>query len=159
MPVTGWSRDKASERRELRLNRTKWTHRGITSYDIRLHEECFCPPPGSGPFRVSVRGGKLVKVVYDGQKCDGYWPGRVLSKKNFDMSDLIATVEDVFARAEKVINSPMFLPSSIGPQRQPHKIRYDSEYGFPSLIDVENPPRIADAQWRLVVDEFRLANQ
>src|SRR4051812_39541587 len=121
MPAVGWSRDKASEQRELRLNRTKWEHCGITSYDIRLRDEtCWCPPPGRGPFRVSVKGGKITKVVYWGQKGGGYWPGRVVSKKEYSDTELIATVEEVFARAEKVINSHPE-PSSFGPQYAPHK--------------------------------------
>jgi len=142
VPVTAWSLDKTSEQRELQLNRVKWTLRGITSYEIRLHEECFCPPPWSGPFRVSVRGGKVINVVYDGQSADGYWPGRVVSKKH--RTDLTLTIEDVFVRAEKAIN--------LTDQR--HKIQYDPEYGFPKLIDVDNPHRMADAQWKVVVDDF-----
>src|ERR1041385_8643202 len=103
IPATVWSRDKAAELRELRLNRTKWEHSGITSYDIRLRDEtCWCPPPSGGPFRVSVKGGKITRVVYWGQSGSGYWPGRVVPKKNYDIGD-IATVEEIFARAEKVI--------------------------------------------------------
>ncbi len=150
MAAAGWSSDKAGEQQELQLNRAKWDHRSITSYDIRLRDEtCFCPPPSRGPFRVNVKGGKVIKAVYEGQKGNGYWPGRVVSEKDYDMNGLIATVEEIFLRAEKVINAP----------DQPHKIRYDPEYGFPTLINVDNPPRIADAQWRLVVDEFRPANR
>jgi hypothetical protein len=102
---------------------------------------------------VSVRGGKVTKVVYEDQNGGGYWPGRVVSKKEYDDTYLISTIEDVFVRAEKLINS------SDGPDaaipKAPHKIHYDPEYGFPTLIDVDNPPHIADAQWRLVVDKFR----
>ena len=107
---------------------------------------------------MSVKDGKIIKVVYWGQKGGDYWPGRAVPKKDYGDTELIATVEDIFARAEKVINSAM-LPSSFGPQHQPHKIRYDPKYGFPTLINVDNPPRIADAQWRLVVDGFRPANR
>jgi hypothetical protein len=156
MPAAGRSSGKAEEERELQLNRAKWEQRGISSYQILLHHECFCPPPWSGPFRVTVRGRKVTKVVYEGQNADGYWPGRVVSKKH--MTDLTLTIEDIFKEAEKAINSPPEL-SSFGLQHQPHKIRYHPEYGFPTLIDVENPPRVADAQWRLVVDEFRPGNR
>ena len=92
---------------------------------------------------MSVRGGKVIKVVYEGQKAGGYWRGRIVSKKH--TTDLTKTVEDVFAEAEKAINST----------DQPHQIHYDSEYGFPKLIDVGNARNMADDQWKLVVDKFR----
>jgi hypothetical protein len=56
----------------------------------------------------------------------------------------------VFARAENLIKSA---------SNQPYKIRYDPVYGFPNLLDVENPPGMADAQWRLVVDGFVTAKK
>jgi Family of unknown function (DUF6174) len=105
---------------------------------------------------VSVRHGKVEKVVYEGQKAGGYWPGRVVSKNH--MADLTLTIEDVFKQAEKAINLPPRL-SSFGPQQQPHKICYHPQYGFPTLVDVENLPHVADAQWMIVVDEFRPANR
>jgi hypothetical protein len=139
--------DKSSERRELQANRAKWDQRRITGYQFRLRDEaCFCLHAfGYGPFRVVVKQGKVVRAIYEGEKRDGYWPGRVISKKIYEKTDLIATVEEVFARAEKIVTSA----------DRPHKIRYDPEYGFPTLIDVDNPPGWADAQWRLVVDGFR----
>ena len=146
-PTVASSKDKAAERREFQLNRAKWEQRGVISYEFRLRDEaCYCLHAlGYGPFRVIVKQGRVTKAIYEGEKRDGYWPGRVVHEK----TDLIATVEEVFARAKSVINSP----------DQPHKIRYDGEYGFPTLIDVDNPPRMADAQWRLVVDGFHPAKR
>lgn len=139
--------DKATEQRELRLNRAKWERHGINSYEFRLRDEdCYCLHAlGYGPFRVTIKKRKVAKAIYEGEKRDGFWPGRIVPKKIYERTSLIATVEEVFSRAERVINSP----------DQPHKITYDLKYGFPTLIDVDNPPQMADAQWRLVVDGFR----
>jgi hypothetical protein len=139
--------DKSSERRELQANRAKWDQHRVTGYEFRLRDEaCFCNHAlGYGPFRVVVTQGKVVRAIYEGERRDGYWQGRVISKKIYEKTDLIATVEEVFARAEKIVTLA----------DRPHKIRYDPKYGFPMLIDVDNPPGWADAQWRLVVDGFR----
>jgi hypothetical protein len=142
------SPNTAAERSKFRVNRAKWDQRGITSYEYRLRDEtCFCLHAlGYGPFRVIIDHGKVAKAIYEGERRDGYWPGRVIPKKTYEKTNLIATVEEVFARAEHVINSP---------EHAPYTISYDPKYGFPTLIDVDNSPHIADAQWRLVVDRFR----
>jgi hypothetical protein len=85
----------------------------------------------------------VTKAIYEGEKRDGYRPGQIVGKKIYEKTDLIATVEELFARAERVVSSPDL----------PHKIRYDPEYGFPTLIDVDNP-NVTDSQSRLVVDGF-----
>jgi len=134
----------SSARRELAANRTKWASHGITDYEFQLRDEnCFCMYAAYyGPIRVIVRNGKITKAIYEGERRDGYWPGRIVREK----TELVATVEDLFKRAEDVINAK---------SKAPFSIRYDGTYGFPVVIDVRNPPKIADAQWRLVVDGFR----
>jgi hypothetical protein len=145
--VASSAADKTSERIELQANRAKWEQHRITSYEFRLRDDdCFCLHAlGYGPFHVLVRKGRVARAIYEGETRDGYWPGRVISKKLYEKTILIATVEEIFARAERIISLA----------DRPHKIRYDSEYGFPTLIDVDNPPGWADAQWRLVVYAFR----
>lgn len=142
--ATAFSNDKGTERRELRLNRAKWEHHGINSYEFRLRDEnCYCLyGPYYGPIRVIVKNGRVRKAIYEGERRDGFWFGREVREK----TDLIATVDEVFSRAEHLITSV---------SDRPYKIRYNSVYGFPVLIDVDNPPGWADGQWRLVVDGFR----
>ena len=151
LPVGALAGVRSAERRDLQINRAKWERHGITSYELRLRDEnCFCLHAlGYGPFRVIVKQGKVVKAIYEGENRDGYWRGRIIPKKTYAKTHLIATIEEVFARAERVVSSP----------DQPHRIRYDPVYGFPTLIDVDNPPNLADAQWRLVVDGFRPAQR
>ncbi|MFN2476961.1 MAG: DUF6174 domain-containing protein [Chthoniobacterales bacterium] len=131
------------ELQELQANRAKWQRHGITDYEFRQRDEtCFCMyGPYYGPIRVIVAKGKVKKAIYEGERRDGYWPGRLVREK----TELVATVEDVFRRADGVINAR---------SKAPYTIRYDPTYGFPTMIDVQNPPGMADAQWRLVVDGF-----
>jgi hypothetical protein len=147
LPVMGsCGVDSSAERRELEANRAKWKEHAVTAYELRLRDEaCFCLHAlGYGPFRVVVKQGKVIRAIYEGEMRDGYWPGRVISEETYEKTNLIATVEEVFARAERVLDSPDLV----------YTIRYDPKYGFPTLIDVDNP-KMSDAQWRLVVDGFR----
>jgi hypothetical protein len=145
MPSIAVASRKAAEMRELEANRQKWRRHAVTTYQFRLRDEtCYCLyGPYYGPIRVSVKNGKVRKAVYEGERRDGYWYGRIVREK----THLVATVEDVFTQVEQLITS--------GAQGAPYKIRYDRVYGFPTLVDVDNPPRMADAQWRLVVDGFK----
>jgi hypothetical protein len=145
--TTGSSRNKMGEERELLTNRAKWEQQRIINYELRLHDDrCACwHALGYGPIRVIVKRGKIDRAIYEGERRDGYWAGCTIAKSHWQHAHLIATIEAVFAKAESVIKSD-----------EPHKIAYDPRYGFPVLIDVDNPPRIEDAQWRLIVDGFRL---
>lgn len=52
---------------ELRLNRKKWEAVGPKSYKYRLRRLCFCLPGFVGPFLITVKNGKVVDVVFEGQ--------------------------------------------------------------------------------------------
>jgi Family of unknown function (DUF6174) len=149
-PVVIVANDRASEQRLLASNRAKWEQQHVTAYEVRLRDEnCFCLYAlGYGPIRVFVRQGMVVGAIYEGETRDGYWPGRVIPKPIYEKTSLIATIEEVFARAEHVLKAPDLV----------YKITYDPKYGFPTLIDVDNP-NMTDAQWRLVVDRFRPTRQ
>jgi Family of unknown function (DUF6174) len=145
--ATASGRDKPRELRELRANRAKWQQQHITSYEVRLRDDrCACwHALGYGPVRVIVNRGKVQQAIYEGETRDGYWAGRTIGKSHWQRAHLIATIEGVFEKAEAAIKS----------RDEPHKIAYDPEYGFPTVIDVDNGPGIADGQWRLIVDRFR----
>jgi Family of unknown function (DUF6174) len=95
--------DKAAEKRQLEINRSKWASHGIKSYQFRLRDEtCSCMyGPYYGPIRVIVNDGEVTKAIYEGERRDGYWFGRIVREK----TELIATVDEVFARAENLIKS------------------------------------------------------
>lgn len=145
MPSIVAGSNKAAEIRELEGNWQKWRRHGIATYQFRLRDEtCYCLyGPYYGPIRVMVKNGKVERAIYEGERRDGYWYGRSVREK----TDLVATVEHVFARVKRLITS--------GAEGAPYKIRYDRVHGFPTFVDVGNPPKVADAQWRLVVDGFK----
>lgn len=83
-------------------------------------KNCFCLHAlGYGPFRVTVKHGKITKAIHEGEKRDGYWPGRIVPKKTYEETSLISTIEEVFARVERVIHA----------SDRPHKIAYDLNTG------------------------------
>jgi len=98
--------------------------------------------PYYGPLRVIVKNGKIAKAIYVGEKRDSYFPGREVHER----TDLKATIDELFSRAQNVIKSS---------SDAPYKIRYDKNYGYPYCIDVRNPPYTADAQYRIVIDGFK----
>src|SRR4051812_26236923 len=98
-------KDRAREQHELEGNRAKWEHHRITNYEIRLRDDrCACwHALGYGPIRVVIKQGSVQKAIYEGEMRDGYWAGRAISKSKYRDAHLIATVEQLFQKAQRVI--------------------------------------------------------
>lgn len=136
---------KAAMLRRLDFARNQWTALGISDYEITVADEnCFCLyGPYYGPNRVIVIDGKISNVIYRGERRDGFRPGDNLTGEKA----LKHTVNEVFDRLERTIRqmtANTFLD-----------VEYDSEYGFPTLIDFDRPDW-EDEQWRLVVSNFQV---
>jgi hypothetical protein len=137
--------DKSDALAEFATNRAKWNAANIQDYEFRLRDKaCWCQfGPAYGPIRNIVRSGRIQRAIYEGERRDGYWPGR---KVHINVQTK-ATMEDVFARAARLI------------QKAPEgtfRVEYDSTYGFPILIDFDDP-KWEDEQWRLVIDGFKVS--
>jgi Family of unknown function (DUF6174) len=130
-------------RNELAAARARWAESGIDSYEIRFRDEsCFCLfGPYYGPIRNVVWSGKLRTSYYEGERRDGYWHGRRVRIA----TSLRATVEDVFARVERLVST-----AATGTYR----VEYDPKFGFPVLVEFDDPAW-EDEQWRLVSDGFK----
>lgn len=134
---------RSEMKEELEANRVKWQSLSLSSYDIVLADDaCYCLHAlGYGPIENHVWKGKITISVYLGETRDGYRIGDMVKEK----SHLIATVEELFADVEKLIeNAP------IGTYR----VIYDREYGFPSIIEFDDPAW-ADEQFRTSVVDFK----
>jgi hypothetical protein len=139
--------DNSNALAEFARNRSKWNAANIQNYEVRLRDEaCWCLfGPAYGPIRNIIKSGRIHSSIYEGEKRDGYWPGR---KVRIDVQTR-ATIEDVFARAALLIQN--------APQGT-FKVEYDPTYGFPVLIDFDDP-EWEDEQWRLVVDGFKVESR
>jgi hypothetical protein len=121
----------------------RWKASGLQGYDLTLEDEaCHCQfGPYYGPLRVSVRDGRVVRAIYLGPARDGYARG---DRVRVD-SHLKVTVEQLFELLERRI-------AGLGPGTH-LTIAYDATWGFPTLIDFDQPDQ-EDEQSRLVVSDL-----
>ena len=135
--------DNDSARSELAAAHSRWISSGITDYEIRFQDvNCYCLfGPYYGPILNVVRSGKLKASYYEGATRDGYRFGRKVRIATV----LRATVEDVFLRADRLVDTA---PDGT------YQIKYDPKYGFPTDINFDDPAR-DDEQWHLVTDGFK----
>jgi hypothetical protein len=135
---------KSAMLQRLEIARQQWTAFGISDYEITVADEnCFCLyGPYYGPNRVTVRDGKISRVIYRGERRDGFRRGDNLTREKA----LKHTLDEVFDRLERTIRH-MTANTIL-------TVEYDSEYGFPTLIDFDRPDW-EDEQRRLVVSDFR----
>lgn len=129
---------------ELEVNRVKWQSLSLSSYDIVLEDDsCYCLHAlGYGPIENHVSKGKITVSIYLGETRDGYRIGDIVREK----SHLIATVEELFAEVEELIeNAPI----------NSYRVIYDREYGFPSIIEYDDPAWL-DEQFRTRVVDFKV---
>ena len=138
--------DNADALAEFATNRARWNAANIQDYEFRLRDEaCWCHfGPAYGPTRNFIRSGRIRNAIYEGERRDGYWPGR---KVRIDVQTK-ATIEDVFARAARLIqNAP----------EGTFTVEYDATYGFPVLIEFDDP-KLEDEQWRIIIDGFKITS-
>jgi Family of unknown function (DUF6174) len=135
---------KAAMLQMLDAARQQWSSLGITNYEITVADEnCFCLyGPYYGPNRIIVRDGKISRVVYLGERRDGFRRGDSLTHKNA----LKYTVNKIFEQLEQTIRL-MTANTKLD-------VEYDPKYGFPTLIDFDRPDW-EDEQSRLIVTDFQ----
>jgi hypothetical protein len=138
-----WASDRENARLALEANRAKWSAANIHDYEFRLRDEdCYCLfGPEYGPIRNVVRADKLQLAIYEGERRDGYWRGR---KVRIEVRTR-ATINELFARVDRLIET--------SPEGS-FRILYDASYGFPTLVEFDDPDS-DDEQSRLVADGFK----
>jgi hypothetical protein len=121
--------DRSAELRELDAQQAIWDQHAIDDYTVTVEESaCYCLyGPYYGPLRLLVRNGKLRKAKYFGEVRDGYWPGDEVREE----SKLKRTIDEIFANLRRVVSNRAPGTTLI--------VNYDSTYGFPVLIDYNNP--------------------
>lgn len=126
----------------LEKNYLKWKNLEIYNYQLTVQDQtCWCMHAmGYGPIKNYIQGNNIIKSIYLGERRDGYRNGiKVKNKSSLEM-----TIEQVFQRARVIANKA---------NANSYKITYDDKYGFPTIIDYDDPD-MEDEQSRLVVSEF-----
>ncbi len=96
----------------------KWKAAGIASYNFRLTRDCV--PAVCPPLSIRVRDGVAVRIIddYTGNPPDRHFPSTDLLTIDAIFAYLVANPphDDVFVRVD-----------------------YDSQFGFPTAIDIDRP--------------------
>ena len=100
---TTMTRRKASMLQRFEAARNHWSSLGIDDYTITVADEtCFCLyGPYYGPNRVTVHNGEISRVIYRGERRDGFRRGDSLTRERA----LKPTVDEIFDRLERSIRN------------------------------------------------------
>lgn len=114
--------------------RQLWQHSGVEHYRVTAQQTCFCPRELVQPIRLEVENGSVVAMEGLNQ------PLKHLSQA--DARRL--TVEGLFEFIQKARD------------RQAHKLEvsYHSKFGFPTLIDYDGHPMMADDELQFRLSDF-----
>ncbi len=128
------------QKSELSKNQTKWENAHIASYRFSLFIGCFCAFRDQMPLTIEVHDGKVTSMAY----ADG-------SPVSADDSQLeyfhrFATVEALFAEVQADQNG----------RADEIKTEYDSKYGYPTQIRVDQIKEAVDDEYSLTVSNFEV---
>ena len=108
----------------------RWDATGPVSYVYTYETVCFCP--FSGPITVTVENGTVTDVTAPEADLDGA-----------DLTEKGLTVEDLFEIAIDAETDADVLD-----------VRYDAEYGYPTVIDIDYVLDAADDEIAYTVTDF-----
>jgi len=135
--------DKIARLEELSRNRNKWNAHTIRDYSLVLEQSCFCLyGPYYGPNRVTVRAGEISRVVYLGERRDGFKPGDRLTNRKALKNTIVGLFDDLETRIQYMTGNAEL------------QVEYDDVYGFPTVIDYDRPDW-EDEQFRIEVSAFK----
>ncbi|WP_150910724.1 DUF6174 domain-containing protein [Marinobacter halotolerans] len=114
--------------------RQLWRQSGVAHYVVTAQQTCFCPRELVQPIRLEVENGRVVAMEGLNQ------PLNHLSQADARRM----TVEGLFEFIQKAVD------------RQAHKldVSYDSEFGFPTHIDYDGHPMMADDELQFRLSDF-----
>jgi hypothetical protein len=117
---------------ELEANRRLWAAQRIEDYSFTVEVDCFCPPEFRGPFEVWVASGETARATFGGEPIGERVDGRFL------------TVEGLFGFVERNSYADAI------------EVTYDSEFGYPEVIDVDPVRNAIDDEVRVSILEFSI---
>lgn len=126
-----WKYDRLSQ--EVEDNREKWRKHDIASYSYRFSRYCYCPQSYVGPFRVFVVDNKVDSVFSYADS---------ISVK--DTLDEFTTIDGLFDLLDSEID------------RKPADIyaEFNKEYGYPSIVRIDNIQNAIDDETGFNVDKL-----
>jgi hypothetical protein len=114
------------DRSELANARRQWRAQGLTSYDIRYRNVCFCVTDHTAPVRLEVRNGAIAGAV------------------RLDTSQRLGP--DTFNRYRTVDAIFDLIDQSIDANAAQVDATYDASRGFPVSVYIDQDTRVADEE-------------
>ena len=129
----------AGSKSEFDSNLSKWQDAGVSHYSFELGIGCFCPYADVLPATVEVKDGEIVSMV--SVKGEAILPGEMFYA---DFAEY-GTIDKVFAKTKSALDSADKI-----------SIIYDSQYGFPSAVDIDYIELAMDDELSLYVNNFQV---
>lgn len=126
---TGPDAEKDEDLAELAAARRRWQGRGLTSYDFRYQNLCFCTADVRAPVRLEVRASVLAGAT----QIDN---GARLSPETFPR---YRTVEGLFS----------LITQALAEDADNVEVSYDPGRGHPVAVFIDRSERIADEEIRV----------
>ena len=124
-------------RTELEQNRDKWSQAGITHYRFQLSVGCFCAFRDLMPLTVEVKDGVIVSI--SDSRGD---PVPAEQLEFFDQYNTLERLFDYTAQAQKDADEVT--------------VTYDTTYGFPAQVSIDNIKEAVDDELGLSVLNFEV---
>lgn len=118
----GLGDDDSFQRQNLAQALTRWDTKDVASYSYILELQCFCAPASElKPVLVTVKNGAVASLQYWDETPSKRAPAPASIFGPYDtVEDLFALVDDAIDRDADVL-----------------QVRYDAEYGFPDMVNVD----------------------
>ena len=125
---------------ELNRSQDKWDKSGITGYRYSLFIGCFCAFRDRMPLSIEVRDGKVVSMAYaNGESISPDDP-------QLEFFSRFATLDALFAE----------LKSGPASKADEVTVTYDSTYGYPSEMQVDQIKLAADDEYSVSISDFEI---
>jgi hypothetical protein len=116
---------------DLDAARERWSAAEIDDYAFTVRRSCFCPPEYSGPYRTTVRDGRIAGVTMD---------GRPVSAQQYE----VPTVVSLFDR----------LAQAYASGAAEVRASYDARTGHPVEVWIDQDRSMADEETGFTISDF-----
>jgi Family of unknown function (DUF6174) len=120
---------------EFSQNQKKWQNANISHYRFELNVGCFCAFRNNMPLTIEVQNGQVTSMSYA--------DGTQVNESERTIFDAYSTLDSLFDYTAARMKDAAEV-----------KVTYDSTYGYPNEVSIDNNKEIADDELYLSVSGF-----